>query len=143
MTTTSALPLRDALAILVQQDVSPALKSDGTTPILGAQRVYRGTVPPGVVPGYYLIGATPLDEAGYHNGEAGHAGFCRVHCWARTPDDALRLADRLLALTATQPTLTGHDVEIGRWRLSGPNPDTDGAAFQMIADYELSTVAHT
>ncbi len=139
---TATFTVWDALAAVITGEAVGPQDSDGDD-LLNTARVYRGMLPPGEEPdlSYFLLGQRSEDEGGYYN-RRGHLGTYRVHCWSTTPDNAGRLYAWLHDLVHDERLgLADHDMVVGgKLRWVSEQPDPDGSAWQVIADYVVETV---
>lgn len=137
-------PLWDALVAVIEAAPSPPVDASGR-PIFLGPRSYRGRAEPdenGSLPGpgYFLLGMPVETEAGFYH-EPGQDGLYRIHCWARTPDDAQRLYQWLKRLLQNVPlAVQGYRPVAGILSKSGPLPDATESAWQVQASYETEAM---
>lgn len=125
----------DALATAIRTGASPPMH-------LNADRFYRdGEVPAEAPLGYFLLGAVLEDPSGFYH-RPGSAASYRVHCWADTHTNAIRLYAWLHGLLhGVRLTLDGHTVWQCSVRLIGSGRDAESEARQAIAEVEMEALA--
>jgi hypothetical protein len=125
----------DALAAAIRTGAAPPVA-------LSAARFYRdGQVPSNAPLGYYLLGMVLEDPAGFYD-RPGASAVYRIHCWADTSTNALRLYAWLHGLLHDQTvTVEGHAVWECKVRLVGTGRDQSSTAQQAIAEVRMESVA--
>ena len=139
MADTAVLSVWDALGVAIDQGVNPPTKPTGGQ-ILGSPRFYRGVAPVGATLGYFLFGASGETEGAFYQ-QPGQDGSYRIHCWADTMTNANRLYrwlkqqvhDRILPLT-------DHTMLRGGLSKLTDQPDQDGKAWQVVAEYTVQSL---
>lgn len=135
-----AITVWDALVEAINQGMNPPLGPNNSQ-ILAARRVYRGTAPPNAPLGYFLLGQVGSFPEGFYAQE-GENGTYRIHCWATSPDNAMRLAKWLVELVAGR-TLVLDGATLIRGSIvtvDGPFSDPDATAWQMEVRYRAQTL---
>ncbi len=125
----------DAIATAISGGADPP-------PQLASPRFYRdGEVPEDAPLGYYLLGAVLEDPAGFYH-QPGASAVYRVHCWAETHTQALRLYAWLHDLLhGSRLPVASHTVWECRVRLIGNGRDATSEARQALAEVSMETVA--
>jgi hypothetical protein len=126
----------DALAAAITAGAAPPMA-------LSSPRFYRdGAVPSNAPLGYYLLGMVLEDPAGFYDRSLGGSAVYRIHCWADTSTNALRLYAWLFGLLHNVTlTLDGHEVWECKVRLVGTGRDQSSTAQQAIAEVRMESVA--
>lgn len=147
--TSAVVSLREALGAAINAGSNPPTAPGGEI-ILLSQRVFRGTAQDteemkdrrrqNLAWGYFLLGQPDEGNAGYY-GALGHDGSQRVHPWADTEDNALRLFGWFKGLVdGVVLTVSGHLLVTGSVALVTTQPDSDGKAWQAVTNYTAETV---
>lgn len=138
-------PTWDKLQEVITAAPNPPLTLSGAT-ILGPKRVYRGRAPIGAVLGYFLFGTVFEADEGFYMYRGQRATY-RIHCWAKTADDAQRMFAWLKGLIhEVRLELTGFAMWIGGELVRVTNlegePDAAGivSTHQVIADWTVETL---
>jgi hypothetical protein len=137
---TAVLSVWDALGLAIDQGQNPPTGPSNQA-ILGSPRFYRGTAPTTAGLGYFILGQSSEVDTGFYNGQAGQDGRYRIHCWSTTPTHANRLYQWLKRLIHDQRLiLQGHGMLRGSLSKLTDQPDADGKAWQVVADYAVESL---
>jgi hypothetical protein len=130
----ATIPLWDAWGVAI--DAGQAPPADLTQP-----RFYRGKVQGTPPPGYYLFGQGIPGAGDLMNGQDGEDGEWTIHCWAATPDGALRLYAWLKGILHNVPlAVVGYGTVAGVVDGAGPTPDAKLTGYQVIARYTAEPI---
>ncbi len=144
MTNTAIQSVQDAIVYAINAEPTvpygPDATGSYTIPLLGNPRVYRDKAPSTAVLGYFIIGSASEAEGGFLNGQNGHGGTQRIHCWSTSTANAIRLYQWLKRLLDQKLILADHTVLSFGTRLMTTQSDPDGKAWQAIMDYTVESL---
>lgn len=138
MSESATIPLWDAWGVAIEA-------GENAPPELLEPRFYRGAVKGTPSAGYFLFGQVIAPNGSLMNGQDGEDIDGMIHCWAATPDGALKLYRWLKPLLHNVPlAVAGFGLVSGVLSMTGPVPgpivNDKVSGWQVFARYVAEPV---